>query len=61
MRIINNSENYDINRGVELMLRKKGEEKHSELKMNKFIFSKMFSFLRREIHLRIELKVIKKT
>lgn len=57
---INNSENYDINRGVELMLRKKGGDKKPKLKMKEFNFEKVFSFFRREIHLRIELKVIKR-
>ena len=60
MKTINNSENYDVNRGVELMLRKRGGEKHSGLKMKEFIFVKMFSFFQREIHFKIELKVIKK-
>jgi hypothetical protein len=60
MGAINNSETYDINRGVELMLRKKGGKKHSGLKMKEFIFEKMFSFFRKEIHLKIELRVIKK-
>lgn len=60
MRSINNSENYDINRGVELMLRKKGGEKKSELTIKEFIFEKIFPFFKKEIKLRIELKVNKK-
>lgn len=60
MSSINNSENYGINRGVELILRKKGGEKQPEFETNEFGFGKVFSFLRWEIHFKIELKVTKK-
>jgi hypothetical protein len=58
MSFINNPERYDINRGVELMLRKSGGDKKTKLEMKKFNFEKVFSFFRKEIQLKIELKVI---
>lgn len=58
---INNSENYGINRGFELMLRKKGgEKKETKLIPNIFNFENVFSFLNREIYFRIELNIMKK-
>ena len=58
---INNSENYSINRGFELMLRKKGGEKEeTKLIPKTFNFEKVFSLLKREICLKIELDIMKK-
>jgi len=58
---INNSENYSINRGFELMLRKKGEEKvETKLISKTFNFEKVFSLLKREMHLKIEFDIMKK-
>lgn len=58
MESINNFDDDDINRGVELMLRSKRRkdlEPKDELK--KFSFGKMFSLFRRDIHFKIELFV----
>lgn len=60
MGSINNSGNYGINRGVELILRKKGGKNQPKMEFEQFSFGKIFSFLKREIHFLIELKVIKK-
>lgn len=60
MRIINNSERTNINRGVELLLQKKGGTNQPELNSRKFSFGKMFSLFQREIHFKIELRVAKK-
>ena len=58
---INNSERYSINRGFELMLRKKGgEKKETKLTLRTFNFEKVFSFLKREIYFKIELDIMKK-
>ncbi len=61
MDTINNSGRIDINRGVELILRKKGGTNKPELDSRQFSFGKMFSLFNREIHFKIEQKVIKKT
>lgn len=57
---INTFENYGINRGTELMLRKKGGKKQPELKSKFFNFEKVFSLLNREIYLKIEFDIMKK-
>lgn len=57
---INNSENYSINRGFELMLRKKGGEKgETKLIPKTFNFEKVFSLFNREIFFKIELDIMK--
>lgn len=61
MSTINNSGRTNINRGVELILRKKGGTNQPELDSRKFSFGKMFSLFNREIHFKIELKMVKKT
>jgi hypothetical protein len=58
MSSINNFDDNDINRGVELMLRskrRKNLDQKNELK--KFGFWKMFSLFRRDIHFKIEIYV----
>ena len=61
MDSINKFERHDINRGVELMLRRRGKRIPEELKERKFIFGRVFSFLKREIRFNFELSIIKKT
>jgi len=54
-RKLNNSEDLQINRGFELMLRNNDRrEKPSVLKAFQFRFGKMLSLLRREIHFQID-------
>jgi hypothetical protein len=60
MSTINNSGKTNINRGVELLLRKKGGEIQPELDSRQFSFGKMFSLFKQEIHFKIELRVSKK-
>jgi hypothetical protein len=61
MEDINNSEKTNIDRGVELILRKKGGKNRPELDSRQFYFGKIFSLFEREIHFKIELSVIEKT
>jgi len=61
MDSINKFERHDINRGVELMLRRGEKRIPEELKERKFIFGRVFSFLKREIRFNFELSIIKKT
>lgn len=61
MSSINNFDDNDINRGVELMLRskrRKNLDQKNEFK--KFGFGKMFSLFKRDIHFKIELYVSNK-
>ena len=48
---------FEINRGVELMLRNKKPKKRREPKSFQFIFGQMVSFFKREIHIYIELSL----
>lgn len=52
---INNSDNHQINRGIELMLRRRKKETNSELDKKVFNFEKLFSFFRREFLIKIEI------
>ena len=61
MTSINKFESHDINRGVELMLRRRGKRIPEELKERRFAFGRVFSFLKREIRFKFELSIIKKT
>ena len=61
MASINKFESHDINRGVELMLRRRGKHIPEELKERRFTFGRVFSFLKREIRFNFELSIIKKT
>jgi hypothetical protein len=55
-RKLNNSDDLQINRGFELMLRHSNRrEKPSEPKSFQFRFGKMLSLLKREIHFQIDL------
>lgn len=60
MGTINKSEYSNINRGVELILRKKGGDKKTESNSKEFGFKKVFSFLHKEIYFEIKFKVINK-
>jgi len=61
MSSINKFDDYDINRGVELMLRRRKKNSIPEqLQERKFIFGRVFSFLQREIKFNIELSIISK-
>ena len=51
MDLINKSDTTQVNRGVELLLRKRRESSTSEDKPKKFGFSKVISLLKREIHI----------
>lgn len=54
-RKLNNSQDLQINRGFELMLRHNiRREKPSEPKAFQFRFGKMLSLFRREIHFQID-------
>lgn len=57
---INNSDTSEINRGVELLLRKRGEKKTSETKQKKFGFSKVISLSKREIQINFYISLIEK-
>lgn len=54
---INNFGNHGIDRGVELMLRRRKEKGQPKLDVEKFNFSKLFSFLKRDFEIKIELSV----
>jgi hypothetical protein len=47
MDSINKFESHDINRGVELMLRRREKRIPEELKERRFAFGRVFSFLKR--------------
>lgn len=57
---INSSRNYGIDRGIELMLRKKGGKKKTKLNSRFFNFDKVFSLFGREIYFQIRLDIMKK-
>lgn len=52
---LNNSQDLQINRGFELMLRNNRREKSSEPKSFQVHFGKMLSLLNREMHFQIDL------
>ena len=60
MNPINNFDQSNINRGVELILRNKGGDKKIESNSKEFNFQKIFSILKKEIHFGIKFKVINK-
>lgn len=60
MSFINKFENHDMNRGVELMLRRREKTFSEELQKRKFIFDKVFSLFKREIRFNFELSIIRK-
>ncbi len=57
---INNSNIPEINRGVELLLRKRREKKTSETKQKKFGFLKVISLFGREIKINFYISLIEK-
>ena len=59
--VLNKNEDHDINRGVELMLRGRGEKDQSELESKKFNFIRTFSLFEREIDFKIEFLIKKKS
>jgi hypothetical protein len=59
MNTINNSEPPRVNRGVELLLRKR-REKDEEPKKDDFWFSNRFSLLKREFTVQIGIRKIDK-
>jgi hypothetical protein len=61
MSSINKSGNHNINRGFELMLRRREKTVPEELQERKFRFGKVFSFFQREIRFSFELSVTDKT
>jgi hypothetical protein len=58
---INKNEDHGMNRGVELMLRRRREQDQPEVESKKFNFEKTFSLLNREIDFKIEFSVRKKS
>lgn len=60
MHLINNSNTNEINRGVELMLRKKEGKKNSKSKSKKIGFCKIISLLKREIQISFYVSLIEK-
>lgn len=61
MSSINNNVDHDVNRGVELMLRRREKTVPEELSLQRFNFGKVFSLFQREIRFNFELSVIRKT
>lgn len=61
MSSINKNVDHDINRGVELMLRRREKTVPEELSLQRFNFGKVFSLFQREIRFNFELSVIRKT
>lgn len=57
---INKFDGHDINRGFELMLRSGGKTIPEELKEREFYFGRVFSLLKREIHIDFNLSIIRK-
>jgi hypothetical protein len=60
MSPINNSDTNGINRGVELILRRRREKEFTETKQKQFSFCKVFSLFRREIDIKFEMSILKK-
>lgn len=60
MPLINNSSTNEINRGVELMLRKKEGKQSSKSKSKKFGFCKIISLFKREIQISFYVSLIEK-
>jgi len=58
---LNKNEGHDMNRGVELMLRRRRELDQPELESKKFNFGKTFSLFSREIDFKIEFSIKKKS
>ena len=61
MSSINKNVDHDVNRGVELMLRRREKTVPEELPLLRFNFGKVFSLFQREIRFNFELSVIRKT
>lgn len=57
---INNSDHPEINRGVELLLRKRREKESPKIKQKKFSFCKTISLLKREILIDLNFSIIEK-
>jgi hypothetical protein len=57
---INNPDTLEMNKGVELLLRKRREKKNLETKQNKFGFSKKISLFKREIEINFFISLIGK-
>ena len=57
---INNNRDHDINRGVELILKRRREKENSKLKDKKINFEKIFSLFKREIKINFEISILKK-
>jgi hypothetical protein len=57
---INNSNTNEINRGIELMLRKGEGKKDSKITSKKFGFCKIISLLKREIQINFYISLIEK-
>jgi hypothetical protein len=57
MGSINRDMNHDLNRGIELMLRRREKTKTKELQKGKFIINEVFSFFKREIKINFELSI----
>lgn len=60
MSPINNVNANEINRGIELILQTRREEKNSKTKQNQFSFSRTISLLKREIHINFNFFIVKK-
>jgi|TARA_B100000035_G_scaffold158928_1_gene135507 hypothetical protein len=60
MSSINNNDTSGVNRGVELILKKRRESKPKEIKKPFFSFLKMFSLFKREIKISFSIDVTKK-
>lgn len=58
---LNKNEDHGMNRGVELMLRRRREQDQPEIESKKFNFGKTFSLFEREIDFKIEFSITKKS
>ena len=58
---LNNHRNYDVNRGVELVLKRRRREKETSKLIKKIIsFDKVFSLFKREIQIKFEINSVKR-
>jgi len=57
---INNNRDHDVNRGIELILKRRREKESSKLMSKKLNFEKIFSLFKREIKINFEVSILKK-
>lgn len=57
---INNNEDHDTNRGIELILKRRREKENKKLIEKKFNFEKIFSLFKSQIQISFQILVVKK-